>query len=280
MTRARTVTLGAERSLHAVQGGKGPELVLIHGALVTHWDWLQGPFGAFAERFRVTAVDRPGHGFSERPRFAATPRDQAAQISEGLDALGVGRAIVCGHSMGGLVALAMAELFPDRVASLVLLSPLAFPEARPLEHGLLAPRAAPVLGPVLSAIGEATVDRPLLKIVQRLMFAPQPVPPEWEERFPEDQVLTADAMVREGEDSSAVLPFAPAGMMDLASIRVPVRILAGTADQIVDPKRHAEPLAAMLPEADLTELTGLGHMIHHVAPEAVLAAVDAAADDG
>jgi pimeloyl-ACP methyl ester carboxylesterase len=126
MAEARTIDLGAERSLHAVQGGKGPDLLLIHGALATHGDWLEGPFDAFARRFRVTAVDRPGHGASSRPRFSGTPRDQARQIAEGLDRLGVGRTIVVGHSMGGLVALALAERFPERVAALVLVAPIRF----------------------------------------------------------------------------------------------------------------------------------------------------------
>lgn len=273
MLQTRTIDLGEDRSLHAVQAGKGPDLVLLHGALATHWDWLEGPFDALARRFRVTAVDRPGHGESRRPRFAGAPRDQAAQIADGLDALGVGRAVVVGHSMGGLVALALAERFPERVASLVLLAPIAFPEARPLEHGLLAPRATPFVGPVLSSLGEATVDRPLLKAVQRLMWAPQPVPPRWEERYPYHHVLTGEAMMKEGEETTTILPFAPAGTIDLSAVRAPTRIVTGTADRVVDPNRHARRLAALLEGARLTELQGIGHMLHHAAGEAVIDAI-------
>lgn len=277
MPDARTVELGAERSLHAVQAGKGPDLVLLHGALATHRDWLEGPFDALARRFRVTAVDRPGHGRSRRPRFSGSPRAQAAQIADGLEELGVGRAIVAGHSMGGLVALALAERFAERVAALVLLAPIAFPEPRLLEHSLLAPRAAPLLGPLLSAAGEATIDRPLLKIVQRLMWAPQTVPTGWKERYPYEEVLITEAMVNEGEEAAAILPFAPTGTIDFSAIRAPVHMLTGTADRIVDPNRHARPLAAALEGARLSELEGIGHMPHHVAPEALLEAVREAA---
>ena len=274
---AKTIELDGDRSLYALQAGQGPDVVLVHGALVTHWDWLQGPFDSLARRCRVTAVDRPGHGRSRRPRFSGTPRDQAAQIAEGLDRLGVERAVIVGHSMGGLVALALAELRPERVASLVLLAPIAFPEARPLEHGLLAPRAAPLVGPLLSALGEATIDRPLLKTIQRLMFAPQPVPPRWEADFPYQEVLTTDQMVKEGEETSAILPFAPAAALDFGAIRTPTHILSGTADQVVNPARHARPLAARLVLARLTELEGCGHMLHHVQPGAVFEAIEAAA---
>ena len=79
MPAARTVELGAGRTLHAVQARTGPDLVLLHGALATHCDWLAGPFDALACRYRVTAVDRPGPGKSRRPRFSGT-RDQAAQM--------------------------------------------------------------------------------------------------------------------------------------------------------------------------------------------------------
>jgi pimeloyl-ACP methyl ester carboxylesterase len=274
LPKARTIELCGGRSLHAVQAGRGPNLVLLHGALTTHSDWLEGPFDALARRFRVTAVDRPGHGLSRRPRFEGTPRDQAAQIRAGLDALGVGRAVVVGHSMGGLVALALAEGFPDSVAALVLAAPLAFPEARPFEQGLLAPRAAPLFGPLLSSLGRATVDRAMVEAAQRLMFAPQPVPARWKANYPYDRIVTADAMVHEGEEAASILPFAPAGTLDFRAIRAPVQILCGTADRVADPNRHARPLAAVLRDSALTELPGLGHMLHHAAPHALVAAVE------
>src|SRR3954463_2533139 len=134
MWEAKTVKLGSGRSLHAVQRGAGADLLLVHGALHTHQAWLSGPAAALAESARVTVIDRPGHGLSRRPRFVGTPREQAAQVAAGVDRLGVGRAIVVAHSFGALVALALAERFAERVAALVLVAPLVFPEPRLLEH--------------------------------------------------------------------------------------------------------------------------------------------------
>lgn len=268
------VDLGHGRSLYAVQEGEGPDLVLLHGAIATVHDWLEGPFDALvAAGFRVTAVDRPGHGRSRRRRFEGTPRDQARQVRAGLDAIGVGRAGLVGHSFGGLVSLAMAELFPDTVAQLVLIAPLAFPEWRTLEHALIAPRAAPVMGPLFSSFAEATFDRPMLEAVQRLMFSPHPVEPAWKATYPYTQILDRDAMVAEGEDTASILPLSPAGTIDVAAIRTPAHILTGTADKVVQDERQGKLLARLMPNARLTEVEGVGHMLHHVRPELVVEAV-------
>lgn len=274
MWNAITVDTGQGRSLHALQTGTGPDLVLIHGALATHHDWREGPADALAKTHRVTIVDRPGHGASERPRFLGTPRDQAEQIAAGLTRLKVERAVVVGHSFGALVALALAERLPARVAGLVLVSPLVFPEPRLLEHSFFAPRAAPLLGPLLSRIAGATgMDRMMLERVQRDMFAPAPVPAAWKESFPYERVLDSDVLVAEGEDAAAILPMSPAAAIDLRRVAAPVRIVAGTGDRIVSHERQGKALARSLQNADIAEIVGAGHMLHHSHPEHVLAAV-------
>ena len=274
MPQAYSVTLGADRRLHAVWAGVGPDLLLIHGALVTHHDWVCGPFDALAARGRAIAVDRPGHGLSRRPRFAAEPARQAAQIREGLAGLGLERPLIVAHSFGAMVALAYAAERPEAVRGLVLLAPIAFPELRPLEHLLFARRAAPLIGPLLSEAARWSIDPGLLRLAQRQMFAPQPVPEAWEATFPYEQVLDPARLVDEGEDAAAMLPGSPAARIDFSRVTVPVAVLAGRADRIVDPKRHAERLAQALPSADLTLLDDVGHMVHHAAAPAVLAAVD------
>jgi pimeloyl-ACP methyl ester carboxylesterase len=174
--------------------------------------------------------------------------------------------------MGGLVALALAESFGKHVAALILVAPLAFPELRFMDQAVMGPRAFPLIGPLLSKMGQATIDRPVVKIAQRMMFAPLPVPAAWEANYPYDQILTAEAMVSEGEETAAVVPFAPAGTIDLSAIRTDVQILIGMADQVANPMRHARPLAAMLSGARLTEVAGVGHMLHHAEPDRVVEA--------
>jgi pimeloyl-ACP methyl ester carboxylesterase len=278
MWKAKTIEIGSGRTLHVVQQGAGEDVLLIHGAMTTHHDWLAGPADTLAEGARVTAVDRPGHGLSRRPRFVGTPRDQARQIAAGLDHSGVGPAVVVGHSFGALVALALAELHPDRVAGLVLISPLIFPEPRPLEHGMVAPRSIPLIGPLLSRVGQRSgLDRASIEWMQAVMFSPAPVPSGWKRSFPFDQVLDPGVLVHEGEDSASILPLSPAGTIDLRRIEMPVHVLAGTDDRVVEHERQGKALARLLPEGRLTEVEGAGHMLHHSHPEIVLRAVREAA---
>jgi len=277
MQHERTVELGEGRSLHAVTEGEGegPDLILVHGLLATSHDWLSCPtFGALVGAgYRVTAVDRPGCGLSRRRRFEGSPREQARQIRTGLEALGVERMTLVAHSFGGLVSLACAELYPEAVERLVLVAPIAFPEPRLIEHLLLAPRAAPLLGPAFSTAANATIDAPVLKLIQRLMFSPRPVPAGWEESYPYQQVLSSASMVFEGEDAATLLPLSPLGSINVAAIRAPTRILTGTSDKIVEDERQGKLAARLMPNASYFELEGEGHMLHHFHPQAVLDAV-------
>jgi pimeloyl-ACP methyl ester carboxylesterase len=274
MWKMTTLDIGRGRSLHLAQQGSGEDVVLLHGAMTTSHDWLAGPAGLLAEGARVTVPDRPGHGLSRRPRLVGTPRDQAAQIAAGLDKLGVGPAVLVGHSFGALVALALAEQFPDRVSALVLVAPMVFPEPRLLEHSLIAPRSIPVIGPIMSTFGRRSgFDRAAIEWIQAAMFAPAPVPAQWKRSFPFDQVLDPDALVREGEDSASMLPLSPAGTIDLRRIDAPVHVLAGTQDRVVERERQGKALARLLPNGRFTEVEGAGHMLHHSHPDVVLKAV-------
>ena len=283
MWNAQTLDLGSGRSLHAHQAGAGPDVVLLHGALTTGHDWLESPIAAdLARDHRVTIVDRPGHGLSRRPRFSGSPREQAAQIAEGLEKLAVRQPVVAAHSFGGLVTLALAERLHERMAAMVLVAPIAFPEPRLLEHSLLAPRSVPFFGPMLSQVAETTpFDRAMLAIAQRLMFSPQDISARWAETFPYGLVLDAEALVFEGEDAAAILPLSPAGSFPVAGFETPAHVFSGTSDKIVEDERQGKALARLLPNGRLTEIEGGGHMLHHTHPSPIIAAIrEAAAPTG
>lgn len=275
MHTTHDLDLGGGRSLFLAEEGAGRPIVLIHGALVTHVDWMGPVFDGMARLGRVLALDRPGHGRSRRPRFAASPAEQAFQIHDGLERLRVRRPVLVGHSFGGMVALAYAAAFPDEVGGLVLAAPVTRPEFRPLEHVVLAPRSMPLIGPVLAEASRWSLDPVMLRLVQRAMFAPQRPPDDWLARYPYDQVLRPSQMVKEGEDAAAIAPGAPTGMVDISAVRAPTVIVAGDKDQVVDPGRHAKPLHMTLPGSELQILPGVGHMLHHVAAPALLNATAA-----
>ena len=108
------------REIHYAEAGSGALAVLIHGYPLDHTLWLDQLAG-LAEIRRVVAIDLPGYGMSERVTGAALTMDGLAEDVAGLiEALGYEQADVVGLSMGGYVALALWELYPAAIRSLVL----------------------------------------------------------------------------------------------------------------------------------------------------------------
>lgn len=102
--------------VHLVQEGEGPDVVLLHGAGGSTRDFTYQFVDRIKDRYRVTVIDRPGLGYSDRlrdyglfSRAAETPRDQARLLQAAAALVGVETPIVLGHSFGGAVALAWAD---------------------------------------------------------------------------------------------------------------------------------------------------------------------------
>src|SRR5207253_579625 len=111
--RLRALDLGA---------GEATPVVLVHGfgADLNGWMFTQP---ALAETRRTVAFDLPGHGGSVKEVGAGDAATFAAAVADALAALGIERAHLVGHSMGGAIALVFAQRQPDRVASLTLIAP-------------------------------------------------------------------------------------------------------------------------------------------------------------
>lgn len=255
-----------------VEAGSGPDLVLVHGMLMTLEDMRLGPMDALGRHFRVIAVDRPGHGASGRVRLTdASPWRQAAILRGALRAIGVDRPILVGHSFGGALALCYAMQFPDAVEAVVALAPICFPEPR-LEHLLFGPRALPGAGELLAGALGATTDAGLMPLLWRAMFLPQAMPPRVAAEFPFAWARRPEGMIANGEDAAALWTSLTRSAMSYAACRVPVRILGGGADIVVNNLLHGQGAAALMPKATFELLPGLGHMLHHGAIDAVVAA--------
>ena len=266
------VELGDGRAIAYAQAGEGPDLLAIHGTLMTLDEMWLGPVPALARHFRVTAVDRPGHGFSRRRRLVdASPWRQAEMIRDAARAFGLARPVLLGHSYGGTVALAYAQLFPDEVAGVVAVAPVCRPEPR-LEQLLFGPRAVPGWGAWLAAAAGLTTDRLVLPLLRRAIFLPQAMPPRFAAEFPTSLTDTAEALMIEGEDAVAMAPTMTRFASALAARQVPVRFLGGTADLVINNALNGQLAASLLPEARFTWFAGLGHMLHHFAVDEVVAA--------
>lgn len=264
--------------LHYVERGQGQPLVVFHGNGSLIQDFaVSGLIDRAAERYRVIIFDRPGYGYSERPRHTLwTPEAQAALLHRALHRLGVERPIVVGHSWGTLVALALALDYPTDVQSLVLLSGYYFPTAR-LDVGLFSPPALPIVGDVLRYTLSPVLSAVLWPGIRRQMFTPAPVPPHFKETFPVGMLLRPSQLRASAQESALMIPSAHRLSHRYGELTLPVVILAGAGDQIADVGRQSLHLHQALPQSELRLVPGVGHMVHQSAPDQVMAAIGAAA---
>lgn len=263
--------------LHYLERGRGPALVLLHGNTVSSDDFDQsGLIDRAAERYRVIAFDRPGYGYSQRPRTTVwTPQEQARVLHHALQELGVDSALVLGHSWGTLVALAMAQNVPDFVRGLVLLSGYYYPSLR-LDVPFMSPPAVPVVGDLLRYTVSPLVWRLRWPLMARFMFSPQTVPDSfW--RIPPWLMVRPGQLRASAADSVLMVPSAMMLSRHYAELKVPAAIIVGTRDKVANFKHNAEHLAEQIPENELMLEPGVGHMTHYAHPDKVMEAIDAMA---
>jgi pimeloyl-ACP methyl ester carboxylesterase len=263
--------------LHYIERGQGDPVVLIHGNGALIQDFIvSGLVDGLSERHRVIVFDRPGFGYSTRPRTRIwTPMAQADVLRKALDQLGVEQAIVLGHSWGTLVAVALALQAPDLVRGLVLLSGYYFPTAR-LDVPLLSQPAIPVIGDVMRYTVSPLLGRLLLPRILRRVFEPAPVPERFDRLFPKGMTLRPSQLRASAGDTALMIPAATALQAHYRELKAPVVILTGADDKIVDVDRQSRQLHKTIPQSRFVVLPGLGHMVHQLAPEEVMKTVDRA----
>lgn len=275
--RIDAIALGGRAPIKFAQTGTGRDVILIHGALSSLDDMAIGLFPSLEDRFRVTAFDRPGHGESGKDGVTGSCWLQARKLHGAARALGLTRPILVGHSFGGAVALAYALQFPEDTAGVVCLAPIAFPEVR-LEHFVFGPRGLGSGGAAWNALTSSLLDPILLPVLWRGMFYPQPISDRFARAFPFHTAAQTSRTRADGEDSLSLNLGLVLNAMNYASCAVPVRVLAGDADIVVNNELHGRVLAAAVPDGAYRELPGLGHMLHHFAPSAVREVLETLSD--
>lgn len=264
--RGRFIEVDGVR-LHYLDRGDGPPVVLIHGNGAMAEDWEASTvFARLATDHRVIAFDRPGFGYSKRPRDRIwTAGRQAELIAEAMRLLRVGPATVAGHSWGAIVALELALQRPEQVSRLVLLSGFYYPEARS-DVALMSGTAIPLLGDVVAHTIVPPVGWLLRNPMFRAMFGPAPVATRFRTRFPYGLSLRPAQVRATAKDAGLMIPAVLALYGRIPGPTMPVAIMAGTGDMIVDFNRHSSRLHAALPDSTLHRLAGSGHMIQYSEP--------------
>jgi pimeloyl-ACP methyl ester carboxylesterase len=236
------VTAGVAFEEHAPQGATGAPLLLVHGAGGTHLHWPEA-LRRLPGR-RVIAVDLPGHGASPPPGERAILA-YARRLVDLLDDLGIDRAAVGGHSMGGAIAVTLALEAPDRIEGLLLVGTGA--RLR-----------------VVPAIVLASADPDRSREVANAFSFGAGASPELLRAFAEGMAAVAHGVVH--GDFTACDAFDV--MERLGAIRAPARIVVGAEDRLTPPK-YSIFLRANLPGNGLLVVPGAGHMVTWEAPDAV-----------
>jgi pimeloyl-ACP methyl ester carboxylesterase len=264
--------------LHYMERGQGQPLLLLHGNGTMIEDFMaSGLVEMAAQKHRVIVFDRPGYGYSDRPRNTVwTPQAQAALLHRALQLLDVERPLVVGHSWGALVAVAMALDFPDYVKGLVLVSGYYYPSAR-ADVPLLSGPAIPVIGDLLRYTISPLLGRALWPALMRRLFGPEEVPLRFEQEFPVWMALRPSQLRASAGEAALMIPAAFSLRERYHELVLPVEILAGDDDRHVDMRTQSGRLHEELPQSRLHITYGAGHMLHHAAPHDVMAAIDRAA---
>jgi pimeloyl-ACP methyl ester carboxylesterase len=259
--------------LHYVERGKGDAVVLLHGngSMIQDFE-SSGLIDLAAKDYRVIVFDRPGFGYSERPSSVVwTPDAQAELVKAALAQLGVSNAIVLGHSWGASVAVAMGLKYPGLVRGLVLASGYYYPTARPDVVAMGAP-ALPIVGHFLSQTISPLLSRAMWPLMLKKIFGPKSVPERFR-AFPKEMALRPSQIRASAAESALMIPDAFKLCGKYADLQMPVVIIAGEDDKLIDIDSQSARLQSDVSQSRIHRLAGNGHMIQQTATEEVMSAI-------
>ncbi len=260
--------LVAGRRLHYLDTGSGERtFVLVHGMGGRWQHWLE-TIPSLAEHARVLAIDLPGFGQSESPAAAVSLDGFADAVAELIGDLGIERAVLVGHSMGGPIALRFASRHPDLAEAIALVGGavfqfsamlglrdiLRFVAERPRESVAIAAEIATSGLPAPAGLRRFIAGSPRLR---RLFLAPYVFDPA--ALLPDSAALIID-----GAGAPGVLPTARAiGRSDpregTEAVSCPILSIAAEHDRIA-PLADTEAFQHEVPRVRTVVLEGCGHM--------------------
>jgi len=252
--------------LHYIERGDpaAPCVVLLHGNGSMLQDLvISGLVDLLARDNRVLCFDRPGFGYSQRPRSRIwTATAQADLLVKALRQLGVHNPAVLGHSWGALVAIALGFHKDYPIRGVVVASGYYFPTRR-WDVWMMSGPAIPVFGDLLRYTVAPIISLAILPGAFRMLFAPRPVPQDFKERFPASLTLRPEQLRAAAEESALLVPTATQFQSRYSSLRCPVRIFHGTKDRIIEPDQ-ARRLHDVLLRSVLNLVEDAGHMVTYV----------------
>jgi pimeloyl-ACP methyl ester carboxylesterase len=259
-------------NLHYVSAGSGRPVILIHGNPGSHHDYTVAVVDKLSRSSRVIAFDRPGHGCSERhDSIETTVAVQARIIRDALRKLSIEKPVVVGHSWGAALVLALAVAYQDELSGLVLLAPAAYPNLS-IEWWSLFPHV-PVVGKLAVHTLTPLVGRIVVNQNLKKAYHPQLVHKDYVQQSA--QMWIRPEQVRacaydERTLRSSLKELSPR----YSDIELPVTIVTGSNDLLIEPEQHAHRLHKAIRGSELIVLPQTGHQLPQTRPDAVIDAIE------
>lgn len=259
--------------LHLIERGPAdaPAILLLHGANANAREFLSlAPF--LEESRRLIIVDRPGYGFSSRPRGAHEIGVQAALFAQLLEQENISDAIALGHSLGCGYALRLAAERGDLIAGLVLIAPASHPY--PGGNAWWANLAAtPFIGPLFASTFVPAIAPAASRGAIKSIFAPAKPLRDYTINAGVPLAFRPRAFRASARDVTASNREYSAQQPLYEQIDAPAIIVTSDKDRVVSIRIHAQGLSRDLQASETVTLPGTGHMPHQLRPEAIVAAV-------
>lgn len=264
------VEIGGSR-IHYVDEGQGSPIVFVHG-LGGQLHHFKGPlFDHMKGEFRLIALDRPGSGYSVRADGATgRPREQAHVIAALIDRLGLEKPLVVGHSLGGLISLTLALEHTDKVRGLALLSPLTTRAKNPPAGFAGLEIASPLVRRFLAHTLAIPLAAKTAPETLAFVFGPQQPTADygvagggWLGLRPAHFYATSTDYVAVNGEIDAIAA-------RVGEISIPVGVLYGDKDQVLDFEEQGLSMRDRLGGVDVEVLQGIGHMPQFVATDQTL----------
>lgn len=262
-----------EGNLHIVRRGAGAPVVLLHGAGGNLREWTASIFNDVAAEHLAIAIDRPGHGWSERVGLQSyDPRMQAEIIHAALERLRVEHPILVGYSWSGALALAYAMQYPADTGGILFLCGVS----HPWQGGVgwqneIA--SLPLIGPAFSwtlvPLGFALRAPAAI----RNAFFPNTPPPNYAHIVGAALCARPASFLANAQDLTKLKEVLAEMAPGYSKIIVPLIALTGDKDNVISAELHTPPLVEKVAGAKCYVVSNVGHMPHHVVPADVLAAI-------
>ena len=251
-------------------------VVFIHGASGNLREQEGVILDHLKSRGRLIFFDRPGHGYSSRGSAddIHLPAGQARILSGLLATLGVEKAILVGHSLGGAVAAAFAVNHPDQLAGLVFLTPATHPWPGGRVTWYYRLTRMPVIGWLFSELLAVPGGHLRYHDGVAEVFAPQRTPEAYEKKSGTRLVLRPSAFRNNAMDVASLYDAVSALSPRYGEIDVPVSIITGDSDDIVLAEVHSKGLERDVKGAKLVWLPGEGHAPAWTNPQAVIGEIE------